>query len=132
MHFSYTLFLPLAFTNSSVSDLVSRITSVVLPVAQTYNLTLVSFGSTVHNGTAGKGAIVLSDAWATALEPAPRTPTDAETDGDVRPYDVLMGTIKAALGASPAYEDREVVVIPTLGFGNTGALSFSRLLEGGG
>ncbi|KAI0704318.1 hypothetical protein BC835DRAFT_1262208 [Cytidiella melzeri] len=102
---------------SSVSELMHRFTATVLPVAKRYNLTLTAFGSVAYGGGAGKGEIVLSDAWGTALEPAPRTPTNAEEDGDARAYEVLMGTIKAALKTSPKYKDRKVVVMPKLALG---------------
>ncbi|KAI0091719.1 carboxypeptidase S [Irpex rosettiformis] len=112
---------------SSVSDLQSRFTSIVLPVAERFNLTLDAFGRVVFEGAEGRGEIVLSDAWGTALEPAPKTPTNEKTDGDVRPYELLQGTIKAALKASPAYKDKKVVSSPALALGNTDTKSYWNL-----
>ena len=103
--------------HSSVGSLQERFTSTILPIAEQFNLTLKAFGKVVFNGSEGKGEIVLSDAWGNALEPAPRTPTDERTDGDTRPYELLQGTIKAALKASPVYGDKKIVTSPALAIG---------------
>ncbi|KAI0704317.1 hypothetical protein BC835DRAFT_817562 [Cytidiella melzeri] len=112
---------------SSVAELMQRFTFIMLPVAKQYNLTLHAFGSVAHSGSAGKGDIVLSDAWGTALEPAPLTPTNGDEDEESRAYRLLMGTIKAALKASPKYKDRDVVVMPKLSLGNTDTQSYWNL-----
>ncbi len=102
---------------SSVRDLQDRFASVVLPVARQFNLSLNAFGDIKFEGEEGKGEIRLEDAWGNALEPAPRTPTEERTDGDVRPWRVLQGTIQAALRASPVYGGKKVVTSPGLALG---------------
>ncbi|KAI0343219.1 carboxypeptidase S [Trametopsis cervina] len=97
---------------SSVSEVMERITSVILPTARKFNITLNAFGKSVYHGASGAGEINLADTWGTALEPAPMTPTV-----DAKPYEILMGTIKAALKASPKYNKNEVVISPGLAFG---------------
>ena len=90
--------------------------STILPIAQQYNLTLHAFGSVAYNGSS-KSSLNLTTAWGSSLEPAPRTPADLNSDEETRPYELLMGTIKAALKASPEHRDKKVVVRPTLMFG---------------
>ncbi|KAI0091740.1 carboxypeptidase S [Irpex rosettiformis] len=115
---------------SSVSAVQERFTSTILPVAQQHNLTLRAFGLVVHDGSS-EGSVTLSTAWGNSLEPAPRTPTNlgSESDEETRPYELLMGTIKAALKASPEYSNKEVVVMPTLMFGNTDTASYWNLTK---
>ncbi len=103
---------------SSVSALEERFTYTILPVAMKHNLTLHAFGYIAYNGSS-EGSIVLTTAWGNSLEPAPRSPANEEMDSDVRPYKLLMGAIQAALKASSAYKDKEVVVMPTLMFGES-------------
>ncbi len=78
-----------------MSEVQKHITDVILPVARKFNLTLVSFGTNVTIGSEGAGHIILSKAWGTSLEPAPMTPISSS-----KPYDILAGTIKAALKSS--------------------------------
>ena len=99
-------------TPSSVKELQERITFVVLPVAKRFNLTLHAFGKVAHIGKQGSGEIVLAEAWGHSREPAPMTPVI-----DSAPYDLLSGTIKAALKSSPQYSERDLVVTPNLALG---------------
>jgi Gly-Xaa carboxypeptidase len=62
----------------------------------------------------------LTDAWGTALEPAPVTPTDP----DAEPYKLLSGTIVATYEASSSFKEnnKPIVVTPGISTGNTGML----------
>ena len=93
-----------------------HITDVLAPVAEAFDLTLTAFGTNVTAGSGAGGHLALSDAWGTALEPAPITPTD--NDG---PWGILAGTIQAAIHSSKANKGKRTVVTPTLAIGNTGA-----------
>ncbi|CAE6471865.1 unnamed protein product [Rhizoctonia solani] len=96
-------------TDSSVSELKEAITSKLVPLADKFGLTLSSFGQT--NVTAGKvGTLTLSDAWGTALDPAPITPT-AGTEAAA--YKLLSGVIRHTRG------DKKTVVSPAIMSGNT-------------
>ncbi|GBE85034.1 Carboxypeptidase S [Sparassis crispa] len=83
--------------SSSVADLKARVANVVVPLAQSFNLSVDAFG--VQYGDVERGAafghLAISDAFGTALEPAPVTPTVGS-----RPYELLSGTIMGALGSS--------------------------------
>ncbi|KAG8678981.1 hypothetical protein FRC08_017330, partial [Ceratobasidium sp. 394] len=96
-------------TDSSVSALQKSITSKLLPLAQKYNLTLSSFSN--QNLTSGAlGTLTLSDAWGTALEPAPVTPTEGK---EAAAYRLLSGVIRKTSG------DKKVIVSPAIMSGNT-------------
>ncbi|GJE91057.1 carboxypeptidase S [Phanerochaete sordida] len=95
---------------SSVAALQERIAATVGPVASRHGLALDAFGRTVVSGSSGR--ISLSDAWGTALEPAPVTPTR-----DNPAYALLAGTIVAALGEY--HNASGVIVQPTYALGNT-------------
>ncbi|KAG8679005.1 hypothetical protein FRC08_017299, partial [Ceratobasidium sp. 394] len=96
-------------TDSSVATLQKSITSKLLPLAQKYNLTLSSFSK--QNLTSGAlGTLTLSDAWGTALEPAPVTPTEGK---EAAAYRLLSGVIRKTRG------DKKVIVSPAIMSGNT-------------
>ena len=88
----------------------------MLPVAREYGLSLSAFGLNASEGLAGR--VVLSEAFYSALEPSPVTPVTKSG-----PYDLLSGTIKATLQSSARYIADNVVIVPSLGLGNTGELS---------
>jgi Gly-Xaa carboxypeptidase len=88
-----------------------RDTALLVPLAKHFNLSLSAFGQkipTVDGPT--YGAIELSDAFGTALEPAPQTPTGPESE----PYKLLSGTIISTYQASPAFKEsgKTLVVAP--------------------
>ena len=81
--------------------------------AKRFNLTYEAFGNTLVNGTNGK--LTLSDAWDSALEPAPVTPTAQA------PYELLSGTIRATYGTRTNKTDGDsIIVSPGIMPGNTG------------
>lgn len=96
--------------HSSVAALQERTVQILTPVALRYNLTFEAFGRNVTAGTGKGGHLALSDAFGTALEPAPMTPTV-----DSAPYALLAGTILSAYKSVKG--DGKVVVQPTLALG---------------
>lgn len=75
-------------TDSSVSALKGHYTALLRDYAINHNITLISFGETIlDRGSLRK--IEVSDAWGTALEPAPVSSVDGEA------YRLLSGTILA-------------------------------------
>ena len=106
-----------------VADVQAHIARVVLPVAQRFNLSVDAFGEQLNVDEGGAGGHVrLADAFGTALEPSPVTPT-----GKGDPFQVLAGTIKATLESAAGYNASGVVVAPQLILGNTGAWRASTL-----
>lgn len=105
---------------SSVSELQASVTALLQPVVEKYYLDLIGFdGSTVFNATIGPGSVgtvKLSDAWGTALEPAPISRTNSAA------YRLLSGTIRGAWTASHP-DAEEIIVAPSMMGGNTGALT---------
>ncbi|CAE6428447.1 unnamed protein product [Rhizoctonia solani] len=95
-------------TDSSVSALQDAITGKLLPLAEEYNLTLTAFSHA--NVTIGRGGnIKLSDAFDTALEPAPVSPTEGS---EAAAYRLLSGVIRKTRGD-------KTIVSPALMGGNT-------------
>ena len=88
-------------------------TRILTPVAERYGLSLDSFGKLVRTGSGGR--LSLSDAFDTALEPSPVTPTKNST-----PYALLAGTIVAAI--QRVHNGSNIVVQPTYALGNTGKI----------
>ncbi|CDO72068.1 hypothetical protein BN946_scf184962.g11 [Trametes cinnabarina] len=105
--------------HSSVAALKKRIAAVVQPVAERFGLDLDAFGENVVLPSDGEresaGLLRISDAFGTALEPAPITPM-----GESGPFKLLSGTIIGVLGASnrTGY-DKKIFVAPGMSTGNT-------------
>ncbi|KAF7327236.1 Gly-X carboxypeptidase [Mycena kentingensis (nom. inval.)] len=96
---------------SSVREVMSHDTALLLSLAERFNLTYTAFGHLVSQaGAPALGTLTLSDAFKTALEPAPVSPVDSEA------YRLLSGTIKATYAAK---YDGEMFVSPAMGTGNT-------------
>ncbi|CAE6463393.1 unnamed protein product, partial [Rhizoctonia solani] len=95
-------------TDSSVSALQGALIAKLLPLVKKYNLTLTSF-SQANMTTGGGGTIVLSDAFSTALEPAPINPTEGSK---AAAYRLLSGVIRKTRGDN-------TIVSPALMGGNT-------------
>lgn len=99
---------------SSVSELQNAIVSKLIALANEYDLTLSAFGHS--NLTTGElGTLTLSDAWGTALDPAPVTPTEG-IEGAA--YKLLSGVIRQTRG------DKKTVISPAIMSGNTGEYSY--------
>ncbi|KAH9975657.1 carboxypeptidase S [Russula compacta] len=104
-------------TQSSVAAVKQRDTDVLKLLAEEFNLTYTAFGSEISIGdgtTAGK--LTLTDAWGTALEPAPVTPTGENS----APWQLLSGTVKATYNAHRSLEGaNNIYVSPGILSGNT-------------
>ncbi|KAI8985667.1 carboxypeptidase S [Trametes punicea] len=115
--------------HSSVSALKKRTVAVVQPVAARLGLDLDAFGETVaihaREDQESAGQLRISDAFGTALEPAPITPM-----GDSGPFQLLSGTIIGVLGASnrTGY-DKKVFIAPGMSTGNTDTKHYWKLTK---
>jgi Gly-Xaa carboxypeptidase len=103
-------------TQSSVAAVQQHETDVLKHLAKEFNLTFTAFGSEISPKAAPTaGKLTLTDAWGTALEPAPVTPTE-----DSAPWRLLSGTIKAAYNAHRGLEGADnIFVSPGIMSGNT-------------
>lgn len=88
--------------SSSVEAVKGRVSSVLRPVVQGYNLSFTSFGELLS--TSSSGSVVISDAFGNSLEPAPRTPTDRSA-----PWSLLSASIRAAIEDSGVEIDKNKV-----------------------
>lgn len=104
---------------SSVADLQTHLIDLLTPIAAEHNLSVKAFGRLIHNSPSQAGEVIISDAYASSLEPSPITPIR-----DNGAYELLSGTIKATLQSSARYNGTGVVVSPSLGLGNTGMLRY--------
>ncbi|KAH7926427.1 carboxypeptidase S [Leucogyrophana mollusca] len=97
--------------HSSPSALMDRFASIVLPVAAKHNMSLDAFGEVISADGPAWGQIRLSDAFNTALEPAPVTPTTGSG-----PYELLSGTILSTLKTNLRTDEfpSSAVVSPSL------------------
>lgn len=99
-----------------MANVQKRDTELVISLAKKFNLSLTAYGQeikTVKGPT--YGSLELTDAWGTALEPAPVTPTDP----DAEPYKLLSGTIIATYEASQSYKEsnKSIIVAPGISTG---------------
>ncbi|KAF8312644.1 carboxypeptidase S [Clavulina sp. PMI_390] len=133
--------------DSSVKELMIQLTTLLLPLAKEYGLNFVSFGQDLSHLTLpavapsldklglasfpvfsssdpkdsplanATGTLRLSDAYNTALEPAPITPTDTAA------FKILSGSIRATHARTtlshPRAKQQEMIVSPNLAGGNT-------------
>nr|VWO94689.1 N/A [Ganoderma boninense] len=97
-----------------VADVQVHFAGVILPVARRFNLSVDAFGEHLNVDGGGGGHVRLADAFGTALEPSPVTPTGKED-----PFQVLAGTIKATLESAEGFNASGAVVAPQLILGNT-------------
>ncbi|KZV72465.1 carboxypeptidase S [Peniophora sp. CONT] len=112
---------------SSVAELQGRYCDVLGPVATELNLSLDAFGSPFFTDAYGlsSGHIRLSDAYGTALDPVPVTPTFGST-----PWEILSGTILSSIKTSGREEaSKPIIVAPGIGLGNTDTRHFLNLTE---
>ena len=102
-------------SSSSVEQVKERDTQILKGLAAKNNLSYIAFGEEIGDRSAKSyGKLTLSDAFNTALQPAPLTPTVK----DAAPYQLLSGTIKATYDA---HRDGDgVIVSPGIMSGNTG------------
>ena len=105
-------FLTGIFCASSVNAVKERDSKVLTKLAKDFDLSYNAFGQNLVSGSSG--SLVLTDAWGTALEPAPVSPTDEA------PYKLLSGTIRATYETRPGVEqEREIKIAPGIMTGNT-------------
>ena len=111
----------LTLSRSSVSAVQAHDTKLLKKLAEHFNLSYTAFGAQVSEQDApAYGSLTISDAWGGGLEPAPISPIDAPE------YALLSGTIKATYNAHRSLTgDDNVVVVPGIMSGNTGACHFS-------
>ncbi|KAG6810887.1 hypothetical protein H0H92_009917 [Tricholoma furcatifolium] len=102
---------------SSVGEVQSHDTKLLQNLAEKFNLTYNAFGETLSpEGAPAAGTLTLSDAYGTALEPAPVTPSSLES----HPWKLLSGTIKAIFDSrNDVMGGKEVIVSPGMPSGNT-------------
>ncbi|KAI0295384.1 carboxypeptidase S [Multifurca ochricompacta] len=114
-------------TQSSVAAVQQRDTEILKGLAKDFNLTFTAFGSGISpQDSPTIGALTLTDAWGTALEPAPVTPHSE----DSAPWQLLSGTIKATYNAHRGLEGADnIIVSPGIMSGNTDTRSYWKLTE---
>lgn len=107
------MLLSLRFPYSSVDAVKKHVTKLLTPLASKFNLSFTSFGTDVFSDNKPRsGSLNLTDAWGTAIEPAPVSPTDPDAGGQA--YKLLSSTIKSSFLDSDLFRsaNRSVVVAP--------------------
>ncbi|KAG6886230.1 hypothetical protein C0993_010792 [Termitomyces sp. T159_Od127] len=107
-------------TMSSVGEIKAHDTELLSRLAKDFNLTYTAFGKEFFvEGEPSAGKLTLSDAYGTALEPAPVT----STSPDAVPWYILSGTIKGTYDSHRSLTSaNEIIVSPGMPSGNTGEL----------
>ncbi|KAG5724904.1 Carboxypeptidase S [Termitomyces sp. T112] len=102
---------------SSVEEVQTHDTELLSRLVKEFNLTYTAFGNELSaKGGPSSGTLTLKDAFGTALEPAPVTPTSP----DAVPWYILSGTIKATYNSHRSLTDvNEIIVSPGMPSGNT-------------
>ncbi|KAI0076563.1 carboxypeptidase S [Panus rudis PR-1116 ss-1] len=100
--------------HSTVSAVKTHIVDTLIPAVKKYNLSLDAFSDKVvgFDEYAAAGHVKLSDAWGTALEPAPVTPSTGSPA-----FDLLSGTIISVTKTSKRWDNPEnltVIVAPSI------------------
>ncbi|THH01774.1 hypothetical protein EW145_g6858 [Phellinidium pouzarii] len=109
-------------TQSSVAAIKEHDTKLLAKLAKSFNLTYNAFGLNLHNGRSG--TLTLSDAFDTALDPAPITPTDSAA------YKLLSGTIRATYNSARGFaNNEEIQVAPGIMTGNTDTRYYWKLTQ---
>lgn len=104
----------------TVQNIRSRLIRLVEEIASKYDCCVAKWGETQVKKESSC-VIVFEDAFDSALEPAPRTPTEGQ---EASPYRLLSSVIRSAW---PLKDDQHVRVIPTLMQGNTDTKSYHAL-----
>ena len=110
---------PIYSSHSSVEKVQARDASIIEELVEKFNLSYIAFGKDLRSsGGLASGSIEVSDAFGTALKPAPVTPTGQ----DAIAFQVLSGTIIATYDEIRRNETfvKNVVVAPGIMTGNTG------------
>jgi len=113
--------------DSTLGFVQSNLVETLKPVISSFNLSLSAFPSSdpiwSPSLNATDGVVVITDAWGTRMEAAPRTPTGFEN----KAWGLLVGTIKGVWQTSFREEEgvvdgkrNDIVVAPGFSTGNTG------------
>ncbi|ETW79160.1 Metallo peptidase M20 [Heterobasidion irregulare TC 32-1] len=106
--------------HSTVVALQMRYVDLLAPIASRLNLSFEAFGKQFAHGNRDDedfvGRVKLTDAYGTALDPAPISPTAGNG-----PWELLSGTILSTLETAlrSKYAEKDAVVVPGLSLGNT-------------
>ena len=103
-----------------MSAVKTHIVDTLLPIVKKFNLTLDAFGNGLivdSNDVSSSGHLNLTDAWGTALEPAPVTSWIENAA-----FDFLAGTIQTVVKTSQRWNNSAIPVAvgPGILSGNTG------------
>ncbi|KAJ7583273.1 hypothetical protein C8J56DRAFT_1055032 [Mycena floridula] len=95
-------------TLSSVDEAKEHDTKLLKHLAKNFNLSYTAFGTSIsEEGVPAFGSLTISDAWGTALEPAPKSPTKGS---EAAPFKLLSGTIKATYNAHRGLDGENIIV----------------------
>ena len=103
---------------STVAVVQARYVDLLAPIASRLNLSFEAFGKQFVHGNRDDedfvGRVTLTDAYGTALDPAPISPTAGNG-----PWELLSGTILSTLETAlrSKYAEKDAVVVPGLSLG---------------
>ncbi|KAL0953577.1 hypothetical protein HGRIS_004793 [Hohenbuehelia grisea] len=104
-------------TTSSIDATKEHDTKLLSSLAKKFNLTYHAFGERISEADApSSGTLTLTDAWGTALRPAPITPTSGS---EAAAFRLLSGTIKATFNSHRSLKGDNIAISPGIMSGNT-------------
>lgn len=113
------------FNHSNVHEVKHRDAHLLLGLAYRFNVSYAAFGEQLYEGN--KGLVNLTEAFDSALEPSPETPSSSDSAA----FQLLSGTIKAAYSEFRREESgvKDVIVAPGLMPANTGSFNATTIVS---
>ncbi|KAJ9113981.1 hypothetical protein QFC22_005799 [Naganishia vaughanmartiniae] len=100
---------------SSVAELQDQMIQVLQPLTEQYELSFHAFGNKVSELKDARGTLTLAEAYHSALEPAPISPSTTDSVA----WNLLSGSAKDTWTSRKGADHTDLIFVPGLGIGNT-------------
>ncbi|GHJ90046.1 hypothetical protein NliqN6_6448 [Naganishia liquefaciens] len=101
--------------DSSVAELQDQMIDVLQPLTEAYGLSFNAFGKEVSSVKDARGTLTLAEAFNSALEPAPISPSDTDSAA----WNLLSGSAKSTWSTRKDADHTDLIMVPGLAIGNT-------------
>ncbi|KAJ9120378.1 hypothetical protein QFC24_005335 [Naganishia onofrii] len=100
---------------SSVAELQDQMIQVLQPLTEQYELSFNAFGNKISELKDARGTLTLAEAYHSALEPAPISPSTTDSFA----WNLLSGSAKDTWTSRKGADHTDLIMVPGLGIGNT-------------